>query len=66
MAAVTTSTPAPLGVRIDVPAWAWFALAFAMFASYIVLQENGLIMSNWMTVHELFHDGRHALGFPCH
>ena len=38
----------------------------AMFASYVMLQENGLIVSNWMTVHEFFHDGRHALGFPCH
>ncbi len=32
----------------------------------ITSQENGLMMDNWMTVHELFHDGRHALGFPCH
>ena len=67
MAAITTTTaPAPLGVRIEVPAWAWALLAFAMFASYVMLQENGLIMSTWMTVHEFFHDGRHALGFPCH
>ena len=67
MAAVMTSpTVAPLGARITVPAWAWFALAFAMVASYVVLQENGLVMSNWMAVHEFFHDGRHALGFPCH
>jgi len=54
MAAITT-TPAPVGAHIQVPAWAWAAMAFALF-----------IMSNWMTVHEFFHDGRHALGFPCH
>lgn len=66
MAAITTPAPATAGVRIDVPAWAWAVLAFAMFASYVILQENGLTLSNWMTVHEFFHDGRHALGFPCH
>ena len=33
---------------------------------YVMLQENGWVMSNWMMMHELFHDGRHALGFPCH
>jgi hypothetical protein len=61
-----TTTTEPLGVRIDVPAWAYLTLVLAMFASYVTLQENGLIVSNWMTVHEFFHDGRHALGFPCH
>lgn len=67
MAAVTTSaTVAPLGAHIQVPAWAWAALAFALVASYVMLSENGLIMSNWMALHEFFHDGRHALGFPCH
>jgi len=66
MAAITTTTPAPVGAHIQVPAWAWAAMAFALFFGYVMLQENGLIMSNWMTVHEFFHDGRHALGFPCH
>ena len=59
------SVPQP-GVHVDVPAWAYALVAFALLASYVVLQENGLVMSNWMTVHEFFHDGRHALGFPCH
>ncbi len=65
MAAITTTTAQP-GVHIDVPAWAWLAMAFAVLGAYVMLQENGLLMSNWMTVHEFFHDGRHALGFPCH
>lgn len=66
MAAITTTNPAHVGTHISVPAWAWAAMVLAMFAAYVMLQENGLIMSNWMTVHEFFHDGRHALGFPCH
>ena len=41
-------------------------MALALFGSYVMLQENGWIMSNWMMIHEFFHDGRHALGFPCH
>ncbi len=64
MAAVTT--PVQSGEHIHVQLWA-FALAVAgVFLAYVVLQENGWLMNNWMTVHEFFHDGRHALGFPCH
>lgn len=64
MTAVTM--PAQTGEHVEVPAWAFALVAFALLASYLVLQENGLVMSNWMAVHELFHDARHALGFPCH
>jgi cobalt transporter subunit CbtB len=64
MTAVTT--PARAGEQIHVPLWAFALLAISMFGSYLVLQENGWIVSQWMMVHEFFHDGRHALGFPCH
>ena len=70
MTAITpdaTQTTAPeLGVHVHVPLWTWFVMALALFGSYVMLQENGWIMSNWMMIHEFFHDGRHALGFPCH
>lgn len=66
MAAITTTPAAVKGEHIAVPAWAFVLLAVALFGAYVMLQENGLIMSKWMTVHEFFHDGRHALGFPCH
>jgi cobalt transporter subunit CbtB len=66
-ATVTPSATAPVvGEHIRVSPWALLAVAFAFFVAYVALQENGLVMSNWMVVHELFHDGRHALGFPCH
>jgi hypothetical protein len=55
-----------VGEHITVPWWAWAAFLAATFLTYVVFQENGWIMDNWMTVHEFFHDGRHALGFPCH
>jgi hypothetical protein len=41
-------------------------MAVGLFFSYMVLQENGWLVNSWMTIHEFFHDGRHALGFPCH
>ena len=50
----------------DVPWWSLMVVAVALFGSYVLLQENGLLTSQWMAVHELFHDSRHALGFPCH
>jgi cobalt transporter subunit CbtB len=68
MAAVTTPVPVAgeLGERIVVSPWTLLMVGFALLGAYVMLQENGLVLSNWMTVHEFFHDGRHALGFPCH
>lgn len=54
--------------RVQVPVWAWVIAVFALFAVYMLLQENGTLLSagaaNWL--HEVTHDGRHALGVPCH
>lgn len=54
--------------KLLVPAWAWAVAAIALFAIYMLLQENGTLLSagaaNWL--HEVTHDGRHALGVPCH
>ena len=65
--AVSDTTHAPLGTRpIAIPLWSWFVLVAALLGSYLMLQENGILLSQWETLHEYFHDGRHALGFPCH
>jgi cobalt transporter subunit CbtB len=64
MAETLNPTIAPLS--IPVPRWTFAVLAAALFASYLMLQENGALLSQWETLHELFHDGRHALGMPCH
>ncbi len=67
MAAVTNATTTPVkGEHVAVPAWSLLLLAAAVLGAYLMLQENGLVMSNWATAHELFHDARHAMGFPCH
>jgi hypothetical protein len=60
------ATAPTIGEHIAVPWWAWTMFVAGIFLTYVVFQENGWIMENWMTVHEFFHDGRHALGFPCH
>lgn len=53
---------------VRVPAWVWVIAAFAVFAAYFLIQENGTLLSasaaEWL--HEVTHDGRHALGVPCH
>ena len=63
-AALPISGPAP----VVVPLWAWALVACALFAMYVLLQENGALLSasqaTW--VHEVTHDARHALGVPCH
>ena len=54
--------------KVQVPAWAWAIATIALFAVYMLLQEDGTLLSagaaNWL--HEVTHDGRHALGVPCH
>lgn len=53
--------------RRRVPLWAWLAVALAFLAAYAVTLENGMVLrAGADVVHELFHDGRHFLGFPCH
>ena len=50
-----------------VPWWAWLAVVIALLAAYVVTLENGMVMrAGADVVHELFHDGRHFLGMPCH
>jgi hypothetical protein len=65
MAAVTLPSPATAPIRVPLAAWAAVVVGLAFV--YLMLQENGaLLATSWETLHELFHDGRHALGVPCH
>ncbi len=53
--------------RIAVPVWAWLVAAVALMSVYALTMENGATLQAGATVlHELFHDGRHMLGVPCH
>ena len=53
---------------ISVPLWGWALVALAMFALYVLFQENGALLTHdqAMYLHEVTHDARHALGVPCH
>lgn len=69
MAAVTGPTSGPSAeIRpLDVPGVAWIAVIIGVFLAYVLLQENGALLSTgWETLHELTHDARHAIGVPCH
>jgi hypothetical protein len=50
--------------------WTWLLLALALGVLYAVTFDTGVISSrvasSAMYLHELFHDGRHLLGVPCH
>lgn len=63
--------PLPLSVPVipirQILPWAVFAGVMLLLVMYFVSTEQGaLSMFDGMTVHELVHDGRHLLGFPCH
>ena len=52
---------------IAIPVWAWLVAALALMAVYALTMENGATLKAGASVlHELFHDGRHMLGVPCH
>lgn len=64
--------PAPR-VR-DVPVGLWVGLAILALLVFAVGYDQGLLLRPFLVraaeagnyFHELFHDGRHLLGVPCH
>ena len=67
MEASTTTLSTDTAERIALPAWAWLVVALALATVYALTMENGATLQAGATVlHELFHDGRHMLGVPCH
>ena len=64
---VAVTQPRAPVAPIRVPAVAWMAAIVGLTVVYLMLQENGaLLADSWVTLHELFHDGRHAFGVPRH
>jgi cobalt transporter subunit CbtB len=66
--AASTAPAAPLPIPLrELAPWAVFALLIAAVLVYFVGAEGGATaLTNGTFVHELTHDGRHLLGFPCH
>ena len=56
----------PLVPRLS-PVRVWLAMLLAVVVLYAVTMENGAVLADGgRYLHELFHDGRHVLGVPCH
>ena len=72
--ATTATTTAPVAVPAlpvvplrELLPWAVFAFVVGLFLLYFVGTEQGAVaIFSGTGVHELVHDGRHLLGFPCH
>ncbi len=67
---MSTITAAARTTAVKLPTWAWLAMSLALATLYTVTLDNGLlssqVASSNMFLHELFHDGRHLFGVPCH
>jgi hypothetical protein len=72
MAAITTRQRTAESPAL--PRWAPLVLVLAIGLLWIVTFENGQLLdligakaaASGNFFHELFHDGRHLLGVPCH
>ncbi len=67
MADATVAPPVPVVPARELLPWALFAGTISLLALYFVGAEEGAAaVFSGSTVHELVHDARHLLGFPCH
>lgn len=67
---MSTITAAARNTAVQLPTWAWLAMALALGLLYAVTFDGGFLSTrvagSGMFLHELFHDGRHLFGVPCH
>ena len=64
-------TDAPVAAPgIAVPVWGWLLATVALALFWTVMMEAGAVSTalgqSGPFLHELFHDGRHLVGVPCH
>ena len=57
--------PAPVSLP-EVWPWLLFGLVLLILVYFIGADEGATSVVPGMYVHELVHDGRHLLAFPCH
>jgi hypothetical protein len=68
---ITAPEAAVTPVILSIPkaaAWIFGTLLLAVLAYYFIGVDEGAtsVFGNSAMVHELVHDARHFLGFPCH
>ena len=65
----TTEAPADRP-GLALPLWGWLVAAVAALLFWTVMMEAGAASAalgqSGPFLHELFHDGRHLIGVPCH
>ncbi|CAA9277900.1 MAG: hypothetical protein AVDCRST_MAG76-3816 [uncultured Acidimicrobiales bacterium] len=63
-------TEAPAPTALALPIWGWLASVAALALFWTVMMEAGVFSAalgqSGPFLHELFHDGRHLVGVPCH
>ena len=53
--------------QVALPIWAWLAAPLAVALFWAVMMEVPVALAQGGPfLHELFHDGRHLIGVPCH
>jgi cobalt transporter subunit CbtB len=63
----TATAPAPIASPRELLPYAIFAAVLMIVLVYFVGAEQGATsLLSGSYVHELVHDARHLLGFPCH
>lgn len=65
------SAPVPVSIPVipvrQILPWAVFAgLLFVIVMYFVSTEQGALSVFDGTYLHELVHDGRHLLGFPCH
>ncbi len=68
---ITTVAETPRAVVAPAPGWALVTLLVAAaLMLWVVAFDNGqlatVLQRGDLYLHELFHDGRHLIGVPCH
>lgn len=59
------SSPATIPVR-EIAPWLIFGVVLLLALYFVGVEEGATSLIPGRYVHELVHDGRHLLGFPCH
>ena len=67
---MATITAVPDGRPLEIPKWAFLLLVAAVAVLWLVTFEGGVVSESLgqagTFLHEVFHDGRHLIGVPCH
>ena len=64
--AIPVVEPISIPIREVLPWAAFFGLLGLLMIYFVGVEQGALSVFSGHYVHELVHDGRHLLGYPCH